>query len=82
MKRSGRACLDAFAWPAWLQDEPGAAAIQRWLDEAEAVRAVAGRSHSDSGVMKGRANFWGKIAHEFTPLEGEAIRDGLVRRLH
>jgi hypothetical protein len=31
-------------------------------------------SHSDSGVMKGRANFWGKIAHEFTPEEGEAIR--------
>ena len=31
-------------------------------------------SHSDPGVMKGRANFWGKIAHEFTPEEGEAIR--------
>ncbi|HEY7501207.1 MAG TPA: type II toxin-antitoxin system VapC family toxin [Vicinamibacterales bacterium] len=39
MKRSGRACLDAFAWLAWLQDEPGAAAVQRWLDEAEAGRA-------------------------------------------
>lgn len=39
MKRSGRACLDAFAWLAWLQDEPGAAAVQRWLDEAEAERA-------------------------------------------
>ena len=37
-------------------------------------------SHSDSGVMNGRANLWGKIAHEFTPEEGEAIRDGLVRR--
>jgi hypothetical protein len=34
-------------------------------------------SHPDSGVMKGRANFWGKIAHE-TPEEGEAIRDALV----
>lgn len=39
MKRSGRACLDAFAWLAWLQDEPGAAAVQRWLDDAEAGRA-------------------------------------------
>ena len=39
MKRNGRACLDAFAWLAWLQDEPGAAAVQHWLDEAEAVRA-------------------------------------------
>jgi ribonuclease VapC len=39
VKRSGRACLDAFAWLAWLQDEPGAAAVQRWLDEAEAGRA-------------------------------------------
>ena len=39
MKRSGRACLDAFAWLAWLQDEPGAAAVQHWLDEAEATRA-------------------------------------------
>lgn len=38
MKRSGRACLDAFAWLAWLQDEPGAAAVQRWLDDAEAAR--------------------------------------------
>jgi len=39
VKRSGRACLDAFAWLTWLQDEPGAAAVQRWLDEAEAERA-------------------------------------------
>lgn len=39
MKRNGRACLDAFAWLAWLQDEPGAAAVQHWLDEAEAERA-------------------------------------------
>jgi predicted nucleic acid-binding protein len=39
VKRNGRACLDAFAWLAWLQDEPGAAAVQQWLDEAEAERA-------------------------------------------
>ena len=39
MKRNGKACLDAFAWLAWLQDEPGAAAVQHWLDEAEAERA-------------------------------------------
>ena len=39
MKRNGRACLDAFAWLAWLQDEPGAAAVQHWLDEAENARA-------------------------------------------
>jgi hypothetical protein len=39
-------------------------------------------SHSDSGMMNGRTNLWGKIAHEFTPEEGEAIRDGLVRRFH
>jgi predicted nucleic acid-binding protein len=39
VKPSGRACLDAFAWLAWLQDEPGAAAVQHWLDEAEAARA-------------------------------------------
>ena len=35
MKRSARFCLDAFAWLAWLQDEPGAAAVQHCLDEAE-----------------------------------------------
>lgn len=35
MKRNARFCLDAFAWLAWLQDEPGAAAVQRCLDEAE-----------------------------------------------
>ena len=35
MKRSARFCLDAFAWLAWLQDEPGASAVQRCLDEAE-----------------------------------------------
>jgi len=39
-------------------------------------------SHSDSGIMNGRTNLWGKIAHEFTPEEGEAIRNGLVRRVH
>jgi predicted nucleic acid-binding protein len=35
VKRNARFCLDAFAWLAWLQDEPGAAAVQRCLDEAE-----------------------------------------------
>ena len=35
MKRSARFCFDAFAWLAWLQDEPGAAAVQHCLDEAE-----------------------------------------------
>jgi uncharacterized protein len=39
VKRSGRVCLDAFAWLAWLQDEPGASVVQHWLDEAEAERA-------------------------------------------
>jgi predicted nucleic acid-binding protein len=39
VKRSARLCLDAFAWLAWLQDEPGAAAVQNWLDEAEGGRA-------------------------------------------
>ena len=39
MKRNDKACLDASAWLAWLQDEPGAAAVQRWLDAAEAARA-------------------------------------------
>jgi predicted nucleic acid-binding protein len=39
VKPNGRACLDGFAWLAWLQDEPGAAAVQRWLDEADAARA-------------------------------------------
>jgi predicted nucleic acid-binding protein len=39
VKRNGRACLDAFAWLAWLQDEPGAAAVQQWLDKAAAARA-------------------------------------------
>ena len=41
MKRSARErfCLDAFAWLAWLQDEPGASAVQRCLDDAEAGRA-------------------------------------------
>jgi len=35
VKRNARFCLDAFAWLAWLQDEPGAAAVQRCLDKAE-----------------------------------------------
>lgn len=39
MRRSARCCLDAFAWLAWLQDEPGAAAVQHWLDEADRGRA-------------------------------------------
>ena len=39
MRRSARIRLDAFAWLAWLQDEPGAAAVQRWLDEADGGRA-------------------------------------------
>lgn len=39
MRRSARVCFDAFAWLAWLQDEPGATAVQRWLDDAEGGRA-------------------------------------------
>ena len=35
-------------------------------------------SHSESGVMKGRANLWGKIAHEFTDQEGATIRARLL----
>ena len=35
MKRGARFCLDAFAWLAWLQDEPGAATVQRCLDAAD-----------------------------------------------
>jgi len=40
VKRNARFCLDAFAWLAWLQDEPGAPVVQRCLDEAE-------RGHAD-----------------------------------
>jgi predicted nucleic acid-binding protein len=39
VKRSARFCLDAFAWLAWLQEEPGAAAVQHCHDEAERGRA-------------------------------------------
>ena len=39
MKPNAKFCLDAFAWLAWLQDEPGAAAVQHCLDEAERGRA-------------------------------------------
>ena len=35
MKQNAGFCLDAFAWLAWLQDEPGAATVQRCLDGAE-----------------------------------------------
>ena len=35
MKRGASFCLDAFAWLAWLQDEPGASSVQQCLDEAE-----------------------------------------------
>jgi uncharacterized protein len=40
VKPDARFCLDAFAWLAWLQDEPGAATVQRRLDDAE-------RGHAD-----------------------------------
>jgi len=39
VRQSDRFCLDAFAWLAWLQDEPGAAAVQRCLDDAERGRS-------------------------------------------
>jgi uncharacterized protein len=39
VKQNARFCLDAFAWLAWLQDEPGAADVQRCLDEAERGQA-------------------------------------------
>jgi hypothetical protein len=34
-------------------------------------------SHSEAGVMKGRANLWAKPAFDFTPEEGAAIRSML-----
>jgi predicted nucleic acid-binding protein len=39
VRQNARFCLDAFAWLAWLQDEPGAATVQRCLDDAERDRA-------------------------------------------
>lgn len=39
MRQNARFCLDAFAWLAWLQDEPGAADVQRCLDDAERGQA-------------------------------------------
>jgi uncharacterized protein len=39
VRQNDRFCLDAFAWLAWLQDEPGAAAVQRCLDDSERGRA-------------------------------------------
>jgi predicted nucleic acid-binding protein len=39
VSHNDRFCLDAFAWLAWLQDEPGATAVQRCLDDAERGRA-------------------------------------------
>lgn len=35
-------------------------------------------SHSETGIMKGRANLWAKTAHDVTPEEGAAIRSRLV----
>jgi predicted nucleic acid-binding protein len=39
VRQHARFCLDAFAWLAWLQDEPGAADVQRCLDDAERGQA-------------------------------------------
>ena len=39
MRRSASVCLDAFAWLSWLLDEPGAASVQRRLDDSERGRA-------------------------------------------
>lgn len=39
MRQNAKFCLDAFAWLAWLQDEPGAADVQRCLDDAERGQA-------------------------------------------
>jgi predicted nucleic acid-binding protein len=39
VRQNARFCLDAFAWLAWLQDEPGAADVQRCFDDAERGQA-------------------------------------------
>jgi predicted nucleic acid-binding protein len=39
VRQDARFCLDAFAWLAWLQDEPGAADVQRCFDDAERGQA-------------------------------------------
>jgi predicted nucleic acid-binding protein len=49
VKRGARFCLDAFAWLAWLQNEPGAAAVQECLDEAERGHAECVTSIIDLG---------------------------------
>jgi predicted nucleic acid-binding protein len=40
VRQNASFCLDAFAWLAWLQDESGAPAVQRCLDDAERGTAV------------------------------------------
>ena len=39
MRQNAKFCLDAFAWLAWFQDEPGAADVQRCLNDAERGQA-------------------------------------------
>jgi predicted nucleic acid-binding protein len=39
VRQNARFCLDAFAWLAWLQDEPGAPDVQHCLNDAERGQA-------------------------------------------
>lgn len=89
MKRNGGACLDAFAWLAWLQDEPGAAAVQRWLDHAEAGRAECVTSVINLGeayyrlVRVGRRDeaesLWRLALRSTIPV---SVKDATRRRVH
>ena len=88
MKRSARFCLDAFAWLAWLQDEPGAAAVQHCLDEAERGHAECVTSIINLGeafyrlVRVGRRDeaesFWRMALRRTLPV---AVKEATQRRV-
>lgn len=90
MRQNARFCLDAFAWLAWLQDEPGAADVQRCLDEAERGRADCVTSIINLGeafYRLARANqreqaesLWRMALHRQLPVSVKEATQRRVRR--
>jgi predicted nucleic acid-binding protein len=90
VKQSARFCLDAFAWLAWLQDEPGAAPVQRCLDDAERGQADCVTSIINLGEAFYRLvrvnrreqaeSFWGMALRRRLPVSVKEATPRRVRR--
>ena len=88
MNPTGKYCLDAFAWLAWLQDEPGAGIVQTHIaaasrQELECVTSIVNLGEVHYGLIRlgkpdDASKFWRDVTRKKIPVR---VIDATRRRV-